>query len=104
MKRALVTGGSGAIGAAICRKLAAEGLFVYVHANKALAQAEAVAAEIGGSAAAISFDVTDPDAVSAALTRILADGPIQVLINNAGIHDDAVMPGMRREQWSSVID
>jgi 3-oxoacyl-[acyl-carrier protein] reductase len=107
MRRALVTGGSGAIGGAICRKLAADGLHVYVHANKTGAQAEALAAEIaavGGSAAAVAFDVTDADAAEAALKAILADGPIQVLVNNAGIHDDAVMPGMRRRQWTSVID
>jgi 3-oxoacyl-[acyl-carrier protein] reductase len=102
VKRALVTGGSGAIGAAICRRLAADGLHVYVHANKAIEKAEAVAAEIGGSA--VAFDLTDAELVAASLARILADGPIQVLVNNAGIHDDAVMPGMRREQWSSVID
>jgi 3-oxoacyl-[acyl-carrier protein] reductase len=107
MKRALVTGGSGAIGAAICRRLSEDGLHVYVHANKAAARAEAVAAEIlarGGSAAAISFDVTDAEEVAASLRRILAEGPIQILVNNAGIHDDAVMPAMRPDQWSSVID
>ena len=107
MRRALVTGGSGAIGGAICRHLAADGLHVYVHANKAEGQAEALAADIvaqGGLAAAVAFDVTDADATEAALKTILADGPIQVLVNNAGIHNDAVMPGMRRAQWSSVID
>lgn len=107
MRRALVTGGSGAIGAAICRKLAEDGLHVYVHAGKAADKAEAVAAEIlakGGSAAAVSFDVTAADEVAACLQRILADGPIQILVNNAGIHDDAVMPAMRPHQWSSVID
>ena len=107
MKRALVTGGSGALGAAICHQLAASGAFVYVHANGNLAQAELVAAEIngqGGQAAAIAFDVTDNAAAAAALEKILTDGPIQILVNNAGIHDDAVMPGMRAEQWRRVID
>jgi 3-oxoacyl-[acyl-carrier protein] reductase len=107
MRRALVTGGSGAIGAAICRKLAEDGLHVYVHAHKAAGRGEAVVAEIlakGGSATAVSFDVTDADAVAVALQRILGDGPIQVLVNNAGLHDDAVMPAMRHSQWSSVID
>jgi 3-oxoacyl-[acyl-carrier protein] reductase len=106
MKRALVTGGSGEIGAAICRKLAAGGAHVYVHANRSLAGAEAVAAGIrndGGSAEAVGFDVTDAAATTAALEGVLGAGPIQILVNNAGIHDDAVMPGMRREQWSSVI-
>ena len=50
----------------------------------------------------MQFDVTDADATAAALD-VLA-GPIQILVNNAGIHEDVVMPGMRRDQWSSVID
>ena len=107
MKRALVTGGSGAIGAAICRKLAADGLHVYVHANKGVTRAEEVAAAIradGGSAEPVAFDVTDAEAAEAALAAITAAGVIQILVNNAGIHDDAVMPGMRRDQWTSVID
>ncbi len=107
MKRALVTGGSGAIGSAICRKLAADGLYVYVHANSGGARADAVANEIvkaGGSAAVVSFDVTDADATASALTAMNADGVIQVLVNNAGIHSDAVMAGMRRRQWSDVLD
>jgi 3-oxoacyl-[acyl-carrier protein] reductase len=106
MKRALVTGGSGAIGAAICRKLAADGLHVHVHANKGIGRAEELVAAIradGGCAEAVAFDVTDADAAEAALAAITAAGVIQVLVNNAGIHDDAVMPGMRRDQWTSVI-
>ncbi len=102
-----MTGGSGAIGSAICRRLAAGGCHVVVHANHGIAQAEALAREItegGGSAEAVAFDVTDADAAAAALETLLEAGPIQVLVNNAGIHDDAVMPGMRREQWTRVID
>jgi 3-oxoacyl-[acyl-carrier protein] reductase len=107
MKRALVTGGSGALGAAISRALAIQGLSVVIHANNNLAAAEAIAEEIkaaGGSATAVAFDVTDGPASREALEKILEQGPIQVLINNAGIHDDAIMPGMRPEQWSRVID
>jgi 3-oxoacyl-[acyl-carrier protein] reductase len=107
MKRALVTGGSGAIGSAICCRLAASGCHVVVHANHGFAQAEALAREIvagGGSAEPVSFDVTDATAAASALETLLEAGPIQVLVNNAGIHDDAVMPGMRREQWTRVID
>ena len=107
MRRALVTGGSGGIGAAICRKLAADGCHVVVHANRnadaATAVVEAIAGA-GGSASTIVFDVTARDATRAALETVLADGPIQVLVNNAGIHDDAVFPAMRTEQWDSVID
>src|SRR5260221_225426 len=87
---------------AICRRLGAQGLPVYVHANRHLAEAERVAAEIGG--AAVAFDVTDAQATQGALERLLAAGPIQILVNNAGIHDDAVMPAMKAEQWRRVID
>ncbi len=106
MKRALVTGGSGGIGAAICRRLAADGLHVTVHANSRLQEAQRLAAEIaaaGGSAQAVAFDVTDRAQTGAALEQLLADGAIQVVVNNAGIHDDAVMPAMKPEQWSRVI-
>lgn len=107
MKRALVTGGSGGIGAAICRQLAAQGCDVLVHANGNIDRAEAVAAAIraaGGTARAIAFDVTDEAATRAALEKELAAGAIQVLVNNAGIHADAVFAGMSREKWASVID
>lgn len=106
-KLALVTGGSGALGQAICLALAQAGHEVWVQANRNLAQAEAVAETIraaGGRAHALAFDVTDADATEAALQRILADGPVQILVNNAGIHDDAPMVGMTRQQWRSVID
>lgn len=107
MKRALVTGGSGGIGAAICRRLAADGLRVIVHANSRLQEAERLAAEIaagGGAAQAMAFDVTDRARTEAALERLLAAGPIQVVVNNAGVHDDAVMPAMKPAQWSRVIE
>ena len=107
MKRALVTGGSGAIGAAIAAALASAGHHVYVHGFANPERAERVAEEIrrhGGSAEAVSFDITDADAVALALEALLQSGPIQILVNNAGFHDDAVLPGMRRAQWSRVID
>jgi 3-oxoacyl-[acyl-carrier protein] reductase len=107
LKYALVTGGSGAIGAAISRQLAAAGHFVYVHSHKNLPAAQAVADElnaIGAQARAIGFDITDAAATRAVLESLLERGPIQILVNNAGIHEDAVFPAMRAEQWHQVID
>jgi len=106
-KRALVTGGSGGIGAAICQRLAADGHHVIVHAHRALDKAEATARDIrssGGSAEAVAFDVTDRSACASALAALTEAGAIQILVNNAGIHDDAVFPGMSGEQWDRVLD
>jgi 3-oxoacyl-[acyl-carrier protein] reductase len=105
--RALVTGGSGGIGAAICRRLGAAGYFVNVHAHRGIAAAEAIAADIiaaGGQAQTVGFDVTNAAQSSAAIATLLDQGPIQVLVNNAGVFDDAVFPGMSAAQWHRVID
>jgi len=107
MKRALVTGGSGGIGAAICKRLARQGLHVIVHANRGLDAAARVADEIraaGGSAETVAFDIADAAASGAAIENILAGGPIQVLVNNAGIHADAPLAGMSAAQWHQVVD
>ncbi|MEO5671285.1 MAG: 3-oxoacyl-ACP reductase FabG [Ramlibacter sp.] len=107
LKQALVTGGSGGIGSAICRRLASAGFHVLVHANRQPLAAQDLVREIvaaGGSAGSCVFDVTDGPATAAALEALLRDGPIQVVVNNAGIHDDAVFPGMQPEQWHRVID
>lgn len=106
-RRALVTGGSGGIGAAICCRLAADGLHVIVHAHRGLERAAALVEELraaGHSAEAAAFDLTDAAACAAATAALLDDGPVQVLVHNAGIHDDAVFPGMRAEQWQRVLD
>lgn len=107
MKRALVTGGSGGIGAAICRRLAADGLHVIVHANGNPDQAVAVAQAIqleGGSAETVCFDVADFGRTGEALEKLLEGGAIQVVVNNAGAHHDGPMAGMTEEQWRRVID
>ena len=107
LKRALVTGGSGGIGSAISRRLAADGFSVIIHANSNLATAQVLAASIvaeGGQAQVVAFDVTDASATADALQVLLEQGPIQVLVNNAGIHDDAVFPGMKLAQWQRVLD
>src|SRR5438309_558978 len=106
-RRALVTGGSGGIGGALCRRLARDGHHVYVHSHRGVAVAEALVRDIvasGGQAGAINFDITDTAATRAALEAVLEAGPVQILVNNAGVHDDAVLPGMSAEQWHRVID
>lgn len=102
-RRALVTGGASPIGAAICRRLAAEGHEVLVHAHGNLAGAEALAAELGHGRA-FACDLTDVTATAAAMEAVLAGGPVQILVHNAGIHDDVPLAGMSEAQWRGVID
>ena len=108
MKRALITGGSGALGAAICYALAAARLHLIVHSHAHPARAEAVAREIvaaGGSAETVCFDVCDFQAASKVLEALVeSGGAIQVVINNAGVHSDAPLAGMSEAQWDSVVD
>lgn len=105
--RALVTGGSGDIGEAICLELAKANYHIIVHANQNISKADTVVEKIksaGGNAESISFDVTDQAASLQAIEKILEQGPVQVLVNNAGIHEDAILAGMKPEQWNKVID
>jgi len=106
-KRALVTGGSGDIGGSIAQALAADGCHVIVHGNANVSRAQHVVDAIiasGGSAEALAFDVADGGATRAAIESLLGAGPIQIVVNNAGIHDDAPMAGMDDAQWRRVID
>ena len=107
-RRALVTGGSSPLGAAICRKLAQNGYEVLIHAHAGLARAEALAAGIaaaGGAARAFACDLTDIPGTEAALTALLAeDRPVQILVHNAGTHDDVPLAGMSEAQWRGVVD
>ena len=105
--KALVTGGSGDIGEAICLELAKANYHVIVHCNKNITKANAVVEKIQsnkGSAESISFNVADQMASLQAIEKLLEQGPIQVLVNNAGIHEDAILAGMQPEQWNKVID
>jgi len=106
-KTALVTGASGALGSAIARRLAAQGAGVWLHAHSHADAVQALAQTIvadGGQAQPIVFDLGDDAATRAACERLLQDGPVQIIVNNAGVHDDAVFPALRAEQWHRVID
>jgi acetoacetyl-CoA reductase len=111
MKRiALVTGGVGGIGSAICKRLAQEGNFVV--ANYAIPgtetrfQASMAAAGLNGGSSALAFgDVTDYDAMGEMVAAISKEhGPIDILVNCAGITRDSTFRKMTPEQWHAVIE
>jgi 3-oxoacyl-[acyl-carrier protein] reductase len=106
-KRALVTGASGALGSAIARRLAAQGATLLLHANSRPEAVQSLRESIvagGGQAEALVFDLTSDESTRAACDQLLQAGPVQILVNNAGVHDDAVFPALRAEQWHRVID
>lgn len=106
-RRALVTGGSRGIGAAVCAELARMGHPVIVNYQRnaeAAAQVVAAIQEAGGEAQAAGFDVADRDATQAALSALLEDPrPISIVVNNAGIARDAPLPAMSGDQWDDVV-
>ncbi|MEO6030485.1 MAG: 3-oxoacyl-ACP reductase FabG [Burkholderiaceae bacterium] len=107
VRRALVTGASGGLGGAIAQRLAHDGAHIIVHSNQRLDTALALAERLraaGGSAEAVAFDLTDRAATQDACARLLDAGPVQILVNNAGTHADALFPALREDQWRSVID
>lgn len=106
MRRALVTGGASPIGAAICRRLAADGLHVIVHAHASTERASALVGalqEQGHSAEAWICNLSDIAATRQALSPVLEQGVPQVLVHNAGTHDDVTMAGMAENQWRDVL-
>lgn len=109
-KYALVTGGSRGIGRAVCLELSAAGYAVLINCRANLEAASEVEAEVrarGGVAEVIPFDVADSAAVDAALEAWEACHPedaIEVLVNNAGVRQDAMMIFMQDKDWHEVID
>lgn len=105
---ALVTGGSGDLGSAICRRLARQCAFVAIHANRHAQNASALAAEIaqaGGAAGVYEADLTSTTAVDALVERVMSDhGRLDILVNNAGIIRDTLLFAMSDEDLDAVID
>lgn len=95
------------MGSAICELLAAQGMEVFIHANSSMHTAQTLEQNIsaaGGVARAVQFDVTDAQATRAVLETLAEEKAFQIIVNCAGIHDDAVFAGMSSAQWNSVID
>lgn len=107
MSLAIVTGGSRGIGAAIVKKLAAEGYDVVINCVSNVAKAEAVAEEcraLGVQAYPMAWDVSDSNACQEAAKKIKAEiGVPDVLVNNAGITRDGLMIRLGAEKWNEVI-
>lgn len=108
IRNALVTGGSRGIGAAISRKLAADGFRVWINYASSAERAQALKAEIeaeGGHAVLCPFDVSDSKAVEAAIDAATAThGPLSVLVNNAGITIDGLLMRLKDEDLDRTLN
>lgn len=98
-RKVLVTGGSGGIGAAICRRFAAEGCLVFINYRSSREKAEKLAAEIGGIA--IGFDVSDAEEVRRAIEEI---GSPDVLVNNAGVSEVELFTSLSDDRARRLIN
>lgn len=104
--RALITGASRGIGAAIAKQLADDGYPVIINYKSSVEAAEQVRDEIianGGRAQLCQFDVSDNQQTEEAINRLLEEElPIGILVNNAGIVDDDAFPMMSLDAWQRV--
>ena len=102
MKTALVTGGAGGIGAAICRRLARDGVHVFVGYKTRQAEAQALAAELGGTA--VFCDVTEPQSVQKAVDNVLEKFcQLDILVCNAGVAWQGLLQDMTDADWRRVM-
>lgn len=105
---ALVTGASGGIGAAVARALAADGMLVAVGyaGNQSAADAAVTSiAEQGGTARAVRVDVADPDSVNTGFEEVEAAlGPVEVLVNAAGVNRDKLIVQLSEDDWQHTLD
>lgn len=99
---ALVTGGAGGIGSAVCRALAADGWRVAVHCHRSRERAEALAAELGG--AVFAADLATPGEAEALVDRVRkALGPVSLLVNNAGISEYGLLTDLTDARWEALV-
>lgn len=98
MKKAVVTGGAGGIGSAVCRRLAQDGYFVYVGYSSSAENAMAIAAEIGGEA--IEINVSDGRSIEAAVECI---GAADLLVNNAGVSEIDLFTSISPEKSKRIM-
>lgn len=107
-KVAVVTGGSRGIGAAICKLLAENGAdiaFLYAGNTQKAEETQAALEGLGVKAKAYQCNVADATQVAAVIKEIVADfGGIQILVNNAGITKDKLIPMMKVEDFDAVVD
>src|SRR5581483_3357444 len=104
---AIVTGGSRGIGRAIVKAFAAEGAKVAVVFRGNQAAAESLVGEVkqaGGTALAVQCDVSNHEEVEKAVERVEKElGPVNILVNSAGIIRDGLFVGMQPEDWDAVL-
>ncbi|MFL2845865.1 MAG: 3-oxoacyl-[acyl-carrier-protein] reductase [Candidatus Puniceispirillaceae bacterium] len=104
-KIALVTGASGGIGAQIATALHAQGATVVLHGTRA-SKLEALKTELGARAAIVTANLKDRDAVASLFDSAseAAGGPVNILVNNAGITSDGLLMRMKNEDWDNVLE